>query len=64
MAPGAFPARVRPDYAVEPGALWQQPGEKEKSNRVSRRLLVDIWKMRTGRTTAQQLGLVLNTPGL
>jgi len=27
---------------------------------VGRRLLIDIWKMRTGRTSAQALGLVLN----
>jgi transposase len=29
---------------------------------VARRLLIDIWKMRTGRTTAQELSLILNPP--
>jgi hypothetical protein len=28
---------------------------------VARRLLIDIWKMRTGRTSAQGLGLVVNS---
>ena len=28
---------------------------------VARRLLIDIWKMRTGRTSAQALGLVVNS---
>ena len=27
---------------------------------VARRLLIDIWKMRTGRTSAQALGLIAN----
>jgi transposase len=35
---------------------------KKTAVAVARRLLVDIWKMRTGRTTAQELGLILNPP--
>ena len=34
--------------------------KKKAAVAVARRLLVDIWKMRTGRTTAQELGLILN----
>jgi transposase len=36
--------------------------KKKAAVAVARRLLVDIWKMRTGRTSAQALGLVLNQP--
>jgi transposase len=34
--------------------------KKKAAVAVGRRLLIDIWKMRTGRTTAQELGLILN----
>jgi transposase len=34
--------------------------KKKAAVAVARRLLIDIWKMRTGRTTAQALGLILN----
>jgi transposase len=34
--------------------------KKKAAVAVARRLLIDIWKMRTGRTTAQELGLILN----
>lgn len=34
--------------------------KKKAAVAVGRRLLIDIWKMRTGRTSAQALGLVLN----
>jgi hypothetical protein len=34
----------------------------KKKAAVAWRLLIDIWKMRTGRTTAQALGLILNPP--
>jgi transposase len=36
--------------------------KKKAAVAVGRRLLIDIWKMRTGRITAQELGLVLNPP--
>jgi transposase len=36
--------------------------KKKAAVAVGRRLLIDIWKMRTGRTTAQELGLILNPP--
>src|SRR5712671_1638077 len=36
--------------------------KKKAAVAVARRLLIDIWKMRTGRTTAQALGLILNPP--
>ena len=36
--------------------------KKKAAVAVGRRLLIDIWKMRTGRTTAQALGLILNPP--
>jgi transposase len=36
--------------------------KKKAAVAVARRLLIDIWKMRTGRTTAQELGLILNPP--
>jgi transposase len=36
--------------------------KKKAAVAVARRLLIDIWKMRTGRTTAQALGLMLNPP--
>jgi transposase len=34
--------------------------KKKAAVAVGRRLLIDIWKMRTGRTTAQELGLTLH----
>ena len=34
--------------------------KKKAAVGVARQLLIDIWKMRTGRTTAQELGLILN----
>jgi hypothetical protein len=36
--------------------------KKKAAVAVARRLLIDIWKMRTGRITAQELGLILNPP--
>jgi len=36
--------------------------KKKAAVAVGRRLLIDIWKMRTGRTTAQELDLILNPP--
>jgi hypothetical protein len=36
--------------------------KKKAAVAVARRLLIDIWKMRYGRTTAQALGLILNPP--
>ena len=36
--------------------------KKKAAVAVARRLLIDIWKMRTGRTTPQALGLILNPP--
>ena len=36
--------------------------KKKAAVAVGRRLLIDIWKMRTGRTTVQELGLILNPP--
>ena len=36
--------------------------KKKAAIAVGRRLFIDIWKMRTGRTTAQELGLILNPP--
>jgi transposase len=36
--------------------------KKKAAIAVGLRLLIDIWKMRTGRTTAQELGLSLNPP--
>jgi len=36
--------------------------KKKAAVAVARRLLIDVWKMRTGRTTAQALGLILNPP--
>jgi transposase len=36
--------------------------KKKAAVAVGRRLLIDIWKMRTGRTMAQELGLILNPP--
>jgi transposase len=55
----------QPNYG--PILQWQEAlGGKNKALKkkavvaVARRLLVDIWKLRTGRTTPQALGLVLN----
>ena len=36
--------------------------KKKAAVAISRRLLIDIWKMRTNRTTAQELALVVNAP--
>lgn len=36
--------------------------KKKAAVAVGRRVLIDIWKMRTGRITAQELGLILNRP--
>jgi transposase len=38
--------------------------KKKAAVAVGRRLLIDIWKMRTGRISAQELGLILNPPPL
>jgi len=57
--------RFQPHYG--PIVQWRQALsgtnkvlKKKAIVAVARRLLVDIWKMRTGRTTAQALGLALN----
>jgi Transposase and inactivated derivatives len=36
--------------------------KKKAAVAVARRLLIDIWKLRTGRTSPQALGLILNPP--
>jgi hypothetical protein len=36
---------------------------KSQADAVARRLLVDIWKMRTGRISPQALGLIMNAVG-
>lgn len=57
--------RFQPHYG--PIVQWREAlSERNKAAKkkaivaVARRLLVDIWKMRTGRTSAQALGLVVN----
>jgi transposase len=58
-------ARFQPNY----GPILQWSESLKSSNKVlkkkaavavARRVVIDIWKMRTGRKTAQELGLVLN----
>lgn len=58
--------RFQPNY--RPIVQWREALcsankalKKKAAVAVARRLLVDIWKIRTGRTTAQALGLVLNS---
>jgi transposase len=58
--------RFQPNYG--PIVQWREALcsankalKKKAAVAVARRLLVDIWKIRTGRTTAQALGLVLNS---
>jgi hypothetical protein len=43
------------------GTDWNQQGAQEKGDRaVARKLFIDIWRIRTGRITAQEVGLVLS----
>ena len=57
--------RFQPNYG--PIVRWAEAlGSPNKALKkkaivaVARRLLVDIWKMRTGRTSPQALGLIMN----
>ena len=50
------------DCAVAGSSLRHSIKVLKKKAAVAWRLLIDIWKMRTGRTTAQALGLILNPP--
>jgi transposase len=57
----------QPNYA--PVVQWREALcgtnkvlKKKAAVAVARRLLIDIWKMRTGRKTAQELGLIMNPP--
>lgn len=57
--------RFQPNYA--PIVHWRQALcssnkvlKKKAAVAVARRVVVDIWRMRTGRKTAQELGLIMN----
>ena len=58
--------QFQPNYG--PIVQWGEvlrSGQKARKKKaivaLARQLLVDIWKMRTGRTSAQALGLIMNS---
>jgi hypothetical protein len=61
LAPGEVPTPVQADPEWYQALTGPNKALKKKAIvAVARRLFIDIWRIRTGRTTAQEVGLVLS----
>ena len=58
LATGALAARLSPDPSVGQGLVRSKRAKKRLAVMAARHLAIDLWRLATGQTTAQNLGLV------
>ena len=63
LAPGVAPARLLAGPEMEGGAAQSQGARRRRKQAIvafARQLLVDLWKWKTGRVSAERLGWVMS----